>query len=75
MFRIEDEAFDPATGDIIVSGTLSASTSNGSLKLDIPDVHKAYRLNVKYVDGIIRLTAFPKCSPSTRVKTASGITA
>lgn len=63
VFRIEDEAFDPATSDIIVTGTLSASTSNGSLKLDIPDVHKAYRLNVKYVDGIIRLTAFPEVQP------------
>lgn len=67
MFRIEDEAFDPATSDIIVTGTLSASTSNGNLKLDIPDVHKAYRLNVKYVDGIIRLTAFPEVQPPQTV--------
>ncbi|PKE27621.1 conjugal transfer protein [Rahnella sp. AA] len=60
VFRIDDQFIDTATGDITVSGLLSASTSNGSLKLDIPDVHKAYRLSVKYVDGIIRLTAFPE---------------
>ena len=60
VFRLEDEKLDTRTGDTLVSGTLSASTSNGSLKLDMPDLHKAYLLSVKYVDGIIRLTAFPE---------------
>lgn len=72
VFRIDDEAVDPATGDITVSGTLSASTSNGSLKLDIPDVHKAYRLSVQYVDGIIRLTAFPEVQPPQPQKQHQG---
>ncbi|MEA9392686.1 TraE/TraK family type IV conjugative transfer system protein [Acerihabitans sp. TG2] len=63
VYRIDDETIDTKTGDTIVSGTLSASTSNGSLKLAMPDVTKAYRLSVKYVDGIIRLTAFPEVQP------------
>lgn len=60
VFRIDDETTDIRTGDIIVRGTLSASTSNGSLTLALPDVNKAYRLSVGYVDGLIRLTAFPE---------------
>jgi conjugal transfer pilus assembly protein TraE len=71
VFRIDDETLDTGTGDIIVSGTLAANTSNGSLKLDLPDVHKAYRLSVKYVDGIIRLINFPEVQltqPSQSIK-------
>lgn len=60
VFRIDDETTDTRTGDITVRGTLSASTSNGSLTLALPDVSKAYRLSVGYVDGLIRLTAFPE---------------
>ncbi|QBR48526.1 TraE/TraK family type IV conjugative transfer system protein [Erwinia sp. QL-Z3] len=63
VFRIDDESTDTGTGDITVSGTLSAGTSNGSLKLAIPDVTKAYRLSLHYVDGLIRLTAFPEVTP------------
>lgn len=60
VFRIDDETTDTRTGDITVRGTLSASTSNGSLTLALPDVSKAYRLSVGYVDGLIRLTDFPE---------------
>jgi conjugal transfer pilus assembly protein TraE len=63
IFRITEESLDPRTGDITVSGTLSASTTNGSLKLDLPDVNKAYKLSLHYVDGLIRLTAFPEVQP------------
>ncbi|GJL41921.1 TPA: TraE/TraK family type IV conjugative transfer system protein [Enterobacter cloacae] len=58
VFRIDDEITDTATGDIIAQGTLSASTTNGNLKISLPDAHKAWRLSVHYVDGLIRLTAF-----------------
>lgn len=71
VFRIDDETMDTRSGDIIVSGTLSASTSNGGLSLALPDVHKAYRLSVKYVDGIIRLTDFPEVQPPQPVLTQS----
>jgi len=60
VFRIDDEITDSTTGDITVQGTLSASTSNGSLNISLPDASKAYRLSVHYVDGLIRLTAFPE---------------
>lgn len=60
VFRIDDEITDTETGDIIAQGTLSASTTNGNLKISLPDAHKAYRLSVHYVDGLIRLTAFPE---------------
>lgn len=60
VFRIDDEITDTTTGDIIAQGTLSASTTNGNLKISLPDAHKAYRLSVHYVDGLIRLTAFPE---------------
>ncbi|WNJ82269.1 TraE/TraK family type IV conjugative transfer system protein (plasmid) [Cedecea neteri] len=60
VFRIDDEITDTTTGDIIVQGTLSASTTNGNLKINLPDAKKAYRLSVHYVDGLIRLTAFPE---------------
>jgi len=60
VFRIDDEITDTTTGDVIAQGTLSASTTNGNLKISLPDAHKAYRLSVHYVDGLIRLTAFPE---------------
>lgn len=60
VFRIDDETTDTRTGDITARGTLSASTTNGSLTLALPDVNKAYRLSVGYVDGLLRLTAFPE---------------
>ncbi|QKJ89310.1 conjugal transfer pilus assembly protein TraE (plasmid) [Paramixta manurensis] len=60
VFRINDEMTDTTTGDIIAEGTLSASTTNGNLKIYLPDANKAYRLSVHYVDGLIRLTAFPE---------------
>ncbi|MDE1188841.1 MAG: TraE/TraK family type IV conjugative transfer system protein [Pantoea sp.] len=60
VFQIDDEITDTTTGDIIAQGTLSASTSNGKLKLTLPDANKAYRLSLHYVDGLIRLTAFPE---------------
>jgi conjugal transfer pilus assembly protein TraE len=28
--------------------------------LPLPDVNKSYRLSVGYVDGLLRLTAFPE---------------
>ena len=60
VFRIDDEITDTTTGDIIAHGTLSASTTNGNLKISLPDAHKAYRVSVHYVDGLIRLMAFPE---------------
>ncbi|MGC0797378.1 TraE/TraK family type IV conjugative transfer system protein [Pantoea agglomerans] len=60
VFRIDDEITDSTTGDITVQGTLSASTTNGNLNISLPDASKAYRLSVRYVDGLIRLTAFPE---------------
>lgn len=60
VFRIDDEITDTTTGDIIAQGTLSASTTNGNLKISLPDAHKAYRVSVHYVDGLIRLMAFPE---------------
>ncbi|RVU72185.1 TraE/TraK family type IV conjugative transfer system protein [Pantoea dispersa] len=60
VFRIDDEMTDTTNGDVIAQGTLSASTTNGNLKISLPDSHKAYRLSVHYVDGLIRLTAFPE---------------
>ncbi|MGC0783883.1 TraE/TraK family type IV conjugative transfer system protein [Pantoea agglomerans] len=60
VFRIDDEITDSTTGDITVQGTLSASTTNGNLNISLPDASKAYRLSVHYVDGLIRLTAFPE---------------
>ncbi|HCR0227229.1 conjugal transfer pilus assembly protein TraE [Pantoea sp. AN62] len=60
VFRIDDEITDSTTGDITVQGTLSASTTNGTLNISLPDASKAYRLSVHYVDGLIRLTAFPE---------------
>ncbi|MDF7662719.1 TraE/TraK family type IV conjugative transfer system protein [Erwiniaceae bacterium L1_54_6] len=58
VFRLDDETTDTTTGDIIARGTLSAGTTNGNLKLSLPDTKKAWRLSVHYVDGLIRLTAF-----------------
>lgn len=60
VFRIDDETTDTGNGDITVRGVLSASTSNGSVLLPLPDVNKSYRLSVGYVDGLLRLTAFPE---------------
>ena len=60
VFRIDDEFTDTTTGDITAQGILTASTTNGNLKLSLPDTKKAYRLSVHYVDGLIRLTAFPE---------------
>ncbi|MGV6481477.1 TraE/TraK family type IV conjugative transfer system protein [Pantoea agglomerans] len=60
VFRIDDEITDSTTGDITVQGTLSASTTNGNLNISLPDASKAYRLSVRYVDGLIRLTGFPE---------------
>lgn len=72
VFRIDDETTDTTTGDITVRGTLSASTSNGSLKLDLPDTKKVYRLHVQYVDGLIRLEAFSELPWTPVTRTSSG---
>lgn len=62
VYSIEDEATDPATGDVTVGGTLHASTTNGSVRIDLPDARQAWRLRLHYTDGLIRLEAFPEVS-------------
>lgn len=62
VYSIEQEATDPKTGDITVGGTLRASTTNGSVSVDLPVARQAWRLRLHYVNGLIRLEAFPEVS-------------
>ena len=48
--------------DVLFTGTLRASTSNGSVTVPVPDETRTYRLHVGYVKGLISLTKFTEIS-------------
>lgn len=58
VFSLDSESSDPATGDVLLTGTLRASTSNGSVTVPVPDETRTYRLHVGYVHGQMSLTKF-----------------
>ena len=61
-FSPDSESFDPVTGDVMFTGTLRASTSNGSVTVPVPDETRTYRLHVGYVKGLISQTKFTEIS-------------
>lgn len=69
VFSLNEEAVDSATGDILLTGTFRASTSNGGGIVPIPEETRTYRLHVGYIHGLMSLTKFteiprpPKATP------------